>query len=1007
MTPKILIYKHDVLDFYYFTRDLRICIMKYPNFLLIVWIIILQQSASSLAQSPNLIKDINVNSADAPHSIPHVFCHIGNIFFFVANTADAGYEVWRTDGTDTGTFMLSDITPGEGGYYLVKGFAIGNNRLYFITSNPTYGEQLWETDGTISGTKQLTYILDEQKIFNGQILYTPQFLLFQIESGPFLDLWRHDFASDSTYLIKRLMYDLSDDSQFFIYDNMIFFDAADSLVGTELFVTDGTESGTELFKDLSPGVYDSEISSFITFQDSMYFLNDGVIMKSDGTPSGTVSLVIPEVNFISIDTIYEGKLILTGENYDTGNEIYISDGTENGTSLLKDIYSGSGGSNPRSFISFQSNLYFVANASGNVAELWKTDGTLQGTIMVKDINMTGSASIGTDPPGIYKTSSYLIFPANDGIHGSELWRSDGTETGTVMVKDIFPGQYSSIQIKKRWDSKDSMVYFLADNDTLGAELWRTNGTTYGTSLVKDINASPPDILVLNQKAIDGKLFFTCAIDDYYKSQFWITDGTETGSFFFKDFITGDTAIGGLDVMKYENKYYFLSYKEKYSLGYLDMWQTDGSESETKRFLVLEPGCFGPIVQFAPNMRKIEFYENKIYFEASTDSSFFDMKLWSSDGTLTNSSEVLCSDLNDLVSFTNFKGNDSVLYFIGRKGITDDIQLWSYNDNTNSAIQLSNLSNYPEYYDYLYYDANRMFIVTDASNKGVEMLYSDGTPQNTHLMDIQPGSAGSYPSSLLLLNDTIYFIATTLAEGREFFKTDLTGSFVKKAFEILPGPNSSVFSEAVLFNGKIYFAARDSIHGIELWKSDGTASGTSILKEIYPGKSGSDISAICVWNNELYFSAADSIHGKELWKSDGTEQGTQLVEDIFPGILSSEPQGFSTTYSKLYFTCYHPDFGKELWVLDNGTTNAVEMYQTNSNLFVFPNPADAFIMVDLVGANPEIFNFEIFNVAGVQLIKKQAFLTSSRISVSNLPDGIYLIRVFSSDSWYAEKFVVQH
>jgi ELWxxDGT repeat protein len=110
--------------------------MKGYYLLLFIFLIIIQQSNSAIPQNPNLVKDISINSVYQPGSNPEVFCHIGDISFFVAYTREACYELWRTNGTDSGTFMLADITPGEGGYYLVNGFAIGNNKLYFISSDP-------------------------------------------------------------------------------------------------------------------------------------------------------------------------------------------------------------------------------------------------------------------------------------------------------------------------------------------------------------------------------------------------------------------------------------------------------------------------------------------------------------------------------------------------------------------------------------------------------------------------------------------------------------------------------------------------------------------------------------------------------------------------------------------------------------------------------------------------------------------------------------------------------
>ncbi len=122
-----------------------------------------------------------------------------------------------------------------------------------------------------------------------------------------------------------------------------------------------------------------------------------------------------------------------------------------------------------------------------------------------------------------------------------------------------------------------------------------------------------------------------------------------------------------------------------------------------------------------------------------------------------------------------------MYFVGRKSDTPSYQLWSYNDITQSASQISNVENYAEYYDILFYDSIRCFMKVYSSH-GMEMFFADGTVENTHIIDVNPDGS-SYPLSFILLNDTVYFLATTYADGREFFKTGMTGTFVQNAFEI--------------------------------------------------------------------------------------------------------------------------------------------------------------------------------------------------------------------------------
>ena len=81
-------------------------------------------------------------------------------------------------------------------------------------------------------------------------------------------------------------------------------------------------------------------------------------------------------------------------------------------------------------------LYFAAIDGTNGVELWKSDGTASGTVMVKNIR---SGSLSSSPYEFTAIGNTLYFAANDGTNGIELWKSDGTASGTVMVKDIYPG----------------------------------------------------------------------------------------------------------------------------------------------------------------------------------------------------------------------------------------------------------------------------------------------------------------------------------------------------------------------------------------------------------------------------------------------------------------------------------------------------------------------------------------------------------------------------------------
>jgi ELWxxDGT repeat protein len=287
---------------------------------------------------------------------------------------------------------------------------------------------------------------------------------------------------------------------------------------------------------------------------------------SDGTSAGTVVFkqICPYYNpasNIHLMTQVGNSLFFVANDGTHGEELWITDGTDAGTKMVKDIDTipGSGSMDfTSSFAVLNNKIYFVASESVHGSEIWMSDGTASGTQLLKDIN-PGSGDAFSYPNDLTVLNNDLFFHANDGVNGSELWMSDGTGSGTHMVKDINPGAASSgIQEIVPFNGK---VYFQADNGITGNELWLSDGTLAGTQLIKDINpgSNYSDAKYFTPYA--GKLYFS-AYTNADGEQLWVTDGTTAGTMKAKDVLAGSLS-GIYKPMVFNGRLYFTAFTASY------------------------------------------------------------------------------------------------------------------------------------------------------------------------------------------------------------------------------------------------------------------------------------------------------------------------------------------------------------------------------------------------------------------------------------------------------------
>lgn len=802
--------------------------------------------------------------------------------------------------------LVKDIST-KSGSASPSNFCMANGIVFFTANTPDAGIELWKTDGTAAGTVMVKDIYPGSTSSgpNNFIAYNNALYFSAMDPVNGVELWKSDGTAAGTVLVADIWpgSGWSMPSGFAVVNNILVFSADSPNIGREVWRSDGTTAGTFLLKDLSTGSSDPQ--SFVRAS-AVYFVSNSALWITDGSMNGTFPMGAGGNTPTQLTPMSTGRLFFAS-NDASGNELWTTNGSTAGTVLVKDIFPGGNSGIPYNLTDVNGICYFVATDGVNGFELWKSDGTAAGTVLVKDINPGANSS---NPSFLCNVNGTLYFAADNGANGMELWKSNGTAVGTVLVKDINPGIAASNP--RNLVNLNGTLFFSANNGSAGEELWRSDGTAAGTTLVKDVNPGATTSAPTKLFAAGTKLYFS-ADDGISGAELWVSDGTTTGTVRVKDIVTSTLSSNPTSLTVAGNTLFF---NANDGVNGAELWRSDGTSTGT--FQVRD-------INAAPNIGSqpgpLVALGGSVLFSADDGSAAHGRELWKSDGS--SAGTVLLKDINPGVGLAsnpaNFTNVNGTIFFVADDGQSGN-EIWKSDGTTAGTLRVSDIvagagSSFPANLTAL---NGTLFFSATVSSSGTELWKSDGTAPGTVLVkDIVAGAGSANPNSLTAFNGAVYFSANDPLNGGSLYKSDGTaaGTVLVKGFV-------SAISNCVPFNGKLFFAGSDNVHGIELWCTDGTTAGTIMVADIQA--SGSSFpNMLMPVNNLLYFVATTGATGAELWKSDGTTAGTVMVKEIVSGVNGASITQLINAEGVLFFCANDGVNGAELWK-SNGTASGTVM-----------------------------------------------------------------------------------
>ncbi|QLC65525.1 T9SS type A sorting domain-containing protein [Flavobacterium sp. LPB0248] len=400
-------------------------------------------------------------------------------------------------------------------------------------------------------------------------------------------------------------------------------------------------------------------------------------------------------------------------------------------------------SNPNSFLKFNGNLFFEASTENTSFEIWKSDGTPENTAILHAMNV----SKGYNPKRILNTGSAILngklfFIARDNLSNGEIWRTDGINE-TVKITDFLNGRAEKLT------TVGNSIFFLMKTSNYVLQIWKTDGTKEGTVLVKD------NLPIWNKPTFEGELnntfIFTFQVVNSNDSRVWRSDGTSEGTYPISDQMDGNgSGLGGTAAFtqysKSANKLYFVS------RNYL--FETDGTPENTINRGNVWNGSF----KLADFSDVIEVNGNLYFMFFSAD--YFNVEIWKFNLANKDLSMVYSAQKSQYFYPSSFVYKNDSLIFCGPNN-ANGTSLLSMKLSNNEISEIKEMPSRSKPFVFFAYEAaafiyninNNEYFITSPENEKQER---SGYIFNYNLQKVENITALDNVSEAISYNDYLYY-----------------------------------------------------------------------------------------------------------------------------------------------------------------------------------------------------------------------------------------------------------